>query len=276
MSRPRSSPLVQALAGPEQNPALQLRTGTVRAVNTSLTPHELELDIGGVTVTEVCYLFGWAAEVGATVQVLQQGPLLLVLGPLAPGRVVVGAHNHTTPPTDPAPPPLPPAPEPAPSVRKTVAVTAVASATFVPSFGNWRDDKVIQGGTGQRGFWFYGSKIATAKGAGLIVSGSVFIKRARSGGVSGAANVRLGTHPHTAQPGSGAAALDAVGTVGTLLQGQGKTFPLTTAQIDALNAGAGGVGLEPGASGYVTADYLIAEPRAAGDWSGSLTLTVET
>lgn len=157
-----------------------------------------------------------------------------------------------------------------------MAVEAVSSATWATQYGSdWRYDAVIAGGpTSQRGFWFYGGGIAAAKGAGTIVAATVFVKRA-SGGVDGLANVNVGTHGFASQPGSGAASLANEAVVGGLRKGQGGTFALTAAQVAALNAGAVGVGLEPGSTSYTSADYLIAEPRTAGSWSGVLQLTVE-
>lgn len=265
----------RALIDPEGLPPLRLRTGIVRAVSTGSTPHTASLDIGGVTVTGVTFLAGHDLEVGARVKVLQQGSELLILGPLAPARMVVAAHNHTTPPTNPTSPPAPPAAPTSPPAVRTVSVVATDSGTWQPAYSAWREDQVGQSGDGRRGFWFYGTGIATAKGTGTITAATVFLKRKLEGGVNGGANVRLGTHGQTAQPGSGSGALSNVAVLGTIGKGEGKTFALTAAQIAALNTGAAGVGLEPGAAGYTSADYLLAEPRSAGDWSGVLQLTVE-
>lgn len=270
-----TSRLVQVLANPEAGPPLQLRTALVRAVDTGSTPHTADIDLGGVTVSGVTFLAGHDLEAGAVVKVLQQGPELLILGPLAPARMVVAEHNHTTPPVNPAPPAAPPAAPTAPPSVTVLSVTATDSGTWQPSYSSWREDQVGQSGDGRRGFWFYGGGIAAAKGSGTIAAATVFIKRKSSGGVNGGANVRLGTHSLTAQPGGSPGSLSNVATVGTLAPGQGAAFALTPAQIAALNAGAVGVGLEPGSSGYTSADYLLAEPRSAGDWSGVLQLTVE-
>lgn len=275
MPQPRASALVRALADPERPPQLQMRTGIVRTVDTTGSLYTVELDLGGVTIPGVTFLAGHDLEVGAVVKVLQQGPEVFILGPLAPARMVVAEHNHTTPPVNPPSPPAPSAPPTAPPTVRTVTVVATDSGTWQPSFAAWREDQVGQGGDGRRGFWFYGTAIATAKGSGTITAATVFIKRTGSGGVSGAANVRLGTHSHTAQPGSGGTALINVSTVGTLQHNQGAAFALTAAQVAALNSGATGVGLEPGAGGYTSVDYLIAYPRSSGDWSGVLQLTIE-
>lgn len=275
MSSARTSPLARLIAGPEALPQLQMRTGVVRAVDKATTPHTVTLDIAGLSLTGVTYLAGWDPEAGATVKVLVQGPDILVLGPLAPARMVVAAHDHATPPTNPAPPPAPDAAPTAPVSRRTVSVVADASDSWQPEFSRWRVDGVYQGGgSGQRGYWYYGSKIATAKGSGTIVAATVFVKRASSGGVNGLANIRLGTHTAASRPGSSVAHSN-VAKVGALAKGKGGTFALTAAQVAALNAGAAGVGLEPGALGYTSADYFIGQPRSSGDWSGVLSLTIE-
>lgn len=275
MSRPTLRP---PGGDPEARPPLEWLTGVVRAVDTSGTPYTVDVDIdgGAVTAEGLTYPGWWSAEVGAVVELLRQGPRIRVWDVNAPARVQVGAHNHATPPTDPAPPPAPGAAPTAPTAVRTVTVEAADSGTYQPAYSSWREDQVGQGGDGRRGLWFYGTGIATAKGAGTITSATVFVKRKSSGGVNGGANVRLGTHAHATQPGGSPGALGNVATVGTLEHGKGGTFSLTAAQIAALNAGtAVGVGLEPGASGYTSADYLLAEPRSAGEWSGVLQLTIE-
>lgn len=273
----RTSRLVQVLAGPEVDTAPKFLTGVVRAVTTSTTQgaSTVDVDVDGVTVEGVHFRDGMDPEEGQLVWLLRQGPLLIVLGSPAPARVVVAEHNHTSPPVNPASPAAPGAAPSAPASVRTVSVVAVDSGTWQPSYSSWREDQVGQSGDGRRGFWFYGGAIAAAKGSGTITAGSIFIKRQSAGGVNGGANVRLGTHAHTSQPVSGGTALSNVSVVGTLTRGQGGSFALSAAQIAALNAGAVGLGLEPGSSGYTSADYLLAEPFSAGDWSGALQLTVE-
>lgn len=274
-SRPPSRP--RPTADPEQRPPLEWLTGVVRAVDTSGTPHTVDVDIdgGAVTAEGLTYPGWWSAEVGAVVELLRQGPRLRVFDVNAPARVQVGAHNHTTPPTDPTPPPAPGAAPTAPVTVRPVTVEAVDSGTYQPAYGSWREDQVGQGGDARRGLWFYGAAIAAAKGSGTITAGSILIRRKSNGGVDGAANVRLGTHSHASQPGGNPGALSNVALIGTLLPGKGSTFPLTAQHIADLNAGATGVGLEAGSTGYVSADYLLAEPRSAGEWSGVLQLTIE-
>lgn len=270
-----TSRLVQVLANPEAGAALQLRTALVRTVDTSGTPYTVAIDLGGVTVSGVTFRDGMDPEPGQVVKVLQQGSELFIIGSPAPARVVVAEHNHTTPPVNPASPAAPPAaPVAGPSVTVR-SVTAADSGTWQPAYSSWREDQVGQGGDGRRGLWFYGGGIAAAKGSGTIIAATVFVKRKSSGGVNGGANVRLGTHSLTAQPVGNPGVLSNVATVGTLTPGQGAALALTPAQVAALNAGAVGVGLEPGAGGYTSSDYLLAEPRSAGDWSGVLQLTVE-
>jgi hypothetical protein len=273
----RDSILKMATASTGNNeapPALELRTGTVIAINKGVTPWTCtirlsEADIPGIT------MLGWYDPVvGDTVQILKSGPSTLILGTLAPGKVYM-------PPAPPPPPPAPPAPPaPAPVVRE-VPVSAVASGTAPSqkSFnGTWSNADLYQGGgIAQRGFWFYGNGIAAAKGAGTIIGGSIFIRRSNlSAGVGAGANVRLGGHGFEGQPGGVPGVHSAVSVIGQLGRDGGNTFTLPQAIIDGMNDGSiKGLGLEPGALGYLSPDYLIAYGFGAGrEWSGALTLTV--
>lgn len=255
----------------EASAALQLRSATVTAVNKSVSPWTVTVTVGDTSVPDV-NLLGWLdPRVGDEVQMLQSGPTLLVLGTVGPGKVYVPAE----------PPPAPPAPV-VPSgdslETKPYPISAVGSGTWPSQIdvGNWSNASLWQGGAiGQRSYFFYGSKIAAAKGAGMIISGSIFIRRRGNGGVGGAANVRLGGHNLATQPGS-AGALSSVANVGSLLKEQGKTFMIPSAIIAGMNAGTiKGLGLEPGALGYLTPDYLIAYPYGPqSEWSGALTLNI--
>lgn len=256
----------------EGSPPARLRSGAlVRAVDKATTPWTVTVEVDEVEFPGVMMQGWYDPQAGDRVQVLQQGRELYVLGTAAPGRVAAVAV------AEPPPPPPPPPTEP---TRKTVSVKASGSSSWDTRYTRWREDGVYQGGGwSQRGFWYYGSGIAVAKGSGTIVAASIFVRRLNtSHGVAGSqkGNVRLGTHSHGAQPGTGGGAHSNVARIGGLARGEGATFPLTSAQVSALNAGAVGVGLEPGALGYSSVDYIIAAPRSAGDWSGALTLTVET
>jgi hypothetical protein len=134
------------------------------------------------------------------------------------------------------------------------------------------------GKTAQRGFWFYGTDIATAKGTGTIRSGTVFVNRIDTPhGYSGGGNVRLGGHGLATQPGSIPGALSLVTNVGTLGRGKAKTFAIPQNLIDGMNAGTiKGLGLEPGTVGTSSKDYIIADKFGTGtEWSGAITLVVE-
>lgn len=254
----------------EATPGASVRPGLVRAVDKTVTPWTIEVEVGGAAHPDVVSLGWYDPQVGDTVMVLQQGTGLLCLGTAAPGKVSAAAA--------PAPPPPPPAPAPPPS-RRTVTVKAVGSSSWDARYSRWRTDGVYQGGGWvQRGFWYYGGGIAAAKGSGTIVAASIYIARSSAPhGVAGdqEANVRLGVHGHAAEPGTGGSAHSNIVRVGGLARGKAKTFALSSGHLALLNAGSPGLGLEPGALGYQSADYLIAVPRSAGDTSGALTLTIQ-
>lgn len=271
-SQGRDSDIVRAgLGDGEDIPPLRMRTCTVMAVNTGSTPWTCTIRLGQIDITGVTMLGWYDPRVGDLVKVVQQGSELLVWGTLAPGKVYVPA---APPPAPPAPTPTPPAP---PGVR-TVPITATDSSGWQFSYNTWKDDRFIQGGVGvgrYRPHWFYGGQIAAAKGAGTIIGGSIFVKRDSGGGVNGGAQVRLGYHGAANRPDSGAAPLGGVTVVGELTKGQGDTFPIPQGLLDALNAGAAGFGLEPGAASYTSPDYLPSLGRQAGEWSGQLSLTIQ-
>lgn len=258
----------------EAPPTLQLRTGTVIAINKAVTPWTVTVRLSDTDFDGITMLGWYDPVVGDPVQVMQQGPALLVMGTLAPGKVYMPA----SPP--PAPPAPPAAPAPPPTIR-TVSVSALSAGTAPAEapYGGWRTDMVYQtgGSLPQRGFYFYGTQIADVKGSGTIIGGKIFIKRSPAvAGVGGGANVRLGWHGHNTQPGGIPGGHSGTTVVGQLLRDQGATFSLPQHMLDAMNAGtAKGFGLEPGAMGYVSADYLIAYGVGAGrEWSGQLSLTI--
>lgn len=264
--------LVAANSGNGEQPApLQLRTGMVTAIDNSATPWTVSVQVSELVIPGINILGWYEPRVGDVVQLLQQGESLFVLGTVGPGKI----YAPSTPP--PAPPPPPPPPPP-PLVTKAYPISPVGSGTW-PSqqpIGSWSNLSLWQGGSiAQRAYWFYGNKIADAKGSGTILSGTVFVKRRSSGGVYGNANVRLGSHNLATQPAS-AGALSNVSVVGGLQRDQGKTFTIPASIIAGMNAGTiKGLGLEPGALGYVTPDYLIAYPYGAGtEWSGAITLNI--
>ncbi len=267
-----------ANGGAEAAPPLQLRTATITAIDKATSPWTVTITVGDTSVPEVSTL-GWLdPQVGDIVQVIQSGPSLLVLGTVGPGKVYMPGSPPPAPPAPVVPPPAPGKVGGAPVV-KPYPITPDGSGTY-PSqqpVGSWSNVKLWQGGAiAQRAYWFYGNKIAAAKGSGTIVSGTIFIKRWSAGGVFGAANVRLGSHNFTSQTGTPGSALGNVSNVGGLLLNQGRTFTIPSAIIAGMNAGTiKGLGLEPGALGYVTPDYLVAYPYASGSlWSGSITLNI--
>jgi len=268
-----------AVRGPDSWPMMPIRAGAViTAVDMTTAPWRVKVRFSDGTVTDWILCAGWYKPVVndvVMVGLVDRAPVCL--GGYAGSVKVALTETVLATPSTPAPPPS--APPPPPTVR-TANISAVSSSTWSPSWGGWRtdDDDVRQGGTSaQRGFWFYGTAIAAAKGSGTIVSGTVYVERRDSThGVSGAANVRIGTHGNATRPGSGASAHANVQAYnGRLLRGQDDMFALSAAHIAALNAGAHGLGLEPGVVGTAVADYLIALGVGATGASGQLSLVIQ-
>ena len=59
-----------------------------------------------------------------------------------------------------------------------------------------------------------------------------------------------------------------------IVRGADVAYPLSSAQIAALNAGAAGLGLEPGALGADSDDFVIAVGVTTQPASGQLALTI--
>lgn len=255
-----------------------LRTGTVASVSKVSTPWTVTVTLPDGTVTAPMLMAGWYDPVvNDQVVVLQQGQALFCLGGYAGAAKVVATTAALVTPPAPATPPPPPAAQP---TLTTTNIPAVTSACWSPSWGGWRtdNDDPRQGGTtAQRGFWFYGNAISTAKGSGTILSGKLYMARRQSDhGSSGQATVRLGVHSFATQPGSGAGSLSSVYTPAALYRGEDITINLSTEVVAALNAGALGFGLEPGALGTSSTDYLVALGKGANGASGQLQLVVQT
>lgn len=264
-----SNPLAEAIRGvPGEAQPIAWRSGVlVTAVDTTATPHTVTVRLAdGTYLTGVPYLGWWQATVDERVELVLIGQAPLVLGPVAPATLAT--YTPPTPPTPPAPPPPPP------TIRTVQIQPTSADPGATWDSGGYWSDYIRQGGTGsKRGHYFYGTQIQDAIGSGTLLSGTIYIERVNDAhGVSGEANVRLGTHTYTARPGSGSSALAAVSVVGTLRRGKGKALKLSTAQVAQLNAGADGLGLEPGATSYSSPDYLKATREAPG---GALALTIQ-
>lgn len=281
-------PLRDALAGlgatareqpGESSPAPYIATGIVTSVQLALAPYTVRLALADGTETgDLPFLGWWTPTVNDLAWVAVQGPAMFVLGGVAPSGVVVNAHRHKAADIDgtvlpPAPTPgTPPPPPPPPPTVRTVGVAPVDMAYW--GLGEWRRDGLIQGGPrGYRPHWFYGGGIAAARAGGTIVGGSIYVQRTSdSHGVGGAANVRLGVHGLASAASPGSSPLSWVSVQAALARGQAAQVPLSQAQIDALNNGALGLGLEPGGTSYTSPDYLKA---VFGGASGQLSLTVQ-
>lgn len=275
---PPNRPLRDALLGGDSDDPVDLITGVVKSRQSTTAPWSVTVQLAEGTITEaIPFLAAYNPRVNDVVYLLRKGPALLVLGAAAPALTTVSPHRHAaadvdgtiiaTPPTPAAPPAGPPPP---PTVR-TVGIAPDDQAYW--SAWGWKGDDLIQGGPANRAFWFYGGKIAAAKGGGTITGGSIYVERRNtSHGVGGAANVRLGVHGYGTRPGSGGAGHGAVSVQAQLGRGQSANVPLSAAQIAALNAGSPGLGLEPGGSSYSSPDYLRA---VIGGASGQLSLTIQ-
>lgn len=279
-----SHPIRDALRGPDGLlEPLRLHAAVVTEVSTTTPPYQVTLRMAdGAVIADAVYLAWWSPRVNDTVYLLRQGGSIVVLGPVAPADVVVVHHRHAAGDVDGTVLVTPTAPEEAPAgpssppnvVSKMVQPTDMA--TWDTDGDYWKAYMTQGGPTSKRAFWFYGNGIAAAKGAGTIVGGSIYVERLSSvHGVSGAANVRLGVHSFENRPSNGDGSLANVSVAATLDRGKGVAVRLTEAHIAALNAGADGFGLEPGATGYASADYLRALFGLTSG-SGALSLNVRT
>lgn len=256
----------------EQVEQMALRTGTITAVNKSAVPWTATVNLSNVLVPGVTMLGWYDPQVGDRVQIMKQGPVLLIMGTLAPGKLhttVVGA-----PPSRPATELAPVAP--AEASTRVVNVSATSSSTYLGS-GVWDDSVLIQGGgILQRAFFFYGNQIREARGNGTVLSASILLRREEEGAGEGYANVNLGWHAH------GAKTQTPAGTSGTtflgqLVRGQGKAFELPASLVGVMNGATTNIGfsLNPTEIGLKSPDYLRLVPfRAESEWSGSLSLTI--
>ncbi|MNW55938.1 hypothetical protein D3C74_336320 [compost metagenome] len=143
--------------------------------------------------------------------------------------------------------------------------------SYKPGGSEWYPGDIRQGGPNYTGLWYYGGQIAAAKGAGTIISASVYMRRsATNHGVNGGANVRLGVH-NGAGPGQ-PFDLAAVEVRAQLGKGKDANVGLTAGQIGGLNGGWTGLALAPGSPSFTSPDYLRAD---SGGASGALTLTIQ-
>lgn len=263
-SSPRH-PLRDMLAARDDTAPVDWLTGVVVDHQETEAPYTVMVRLAdGTVIGPVTYLAWWAPALDDVVHMVRQGTRVMVWGPEAPANTVPPPVFAVVP------PPAPPAP-PAQATVRTVTVQPVDMAYW--SQWGWKSDELIQGGPANRALWLYGTGIADAVAGGVIIAGSVYVQRvAAYHGVNGPANVRLGTHGYTTRPAGAPAALTAVNpSAAQLLRGKDANVPLSQGELDALNAGARGLGLEPGNPSYAHPDYLRA---TAGGASGALSLTV--
>lgn len=235
---------------------MRLLTGQVHSTGVNV----VDLVIGGQLFTNVSYLDSWTPATGQTTKVLVQGDALLALGPVAPGT------THTAPATPTAP------------VAPTVtAVEATESQSFHVGPDTWgTDTRVQQGGTAEhRAFYFYGGAVQAAIGAGTLAAATLWLQRVNTAhGPAGPANIYVGTHSYTTQPGGTPTAITNGVLLGTLERGEAKVFSLPTVLVTALDGGATGVGLQSMTLGVTDPDHAIACGVSDAATCGLLTLTV--
>lgn len=259
--------------GAEPQDPLQLRTATIVEVSKAATPWTVTINLGNTLISGVTIL-GWTdPRVGEVVQCLKQGPLVFVLGAPAPGRTISPTATIPTPPAVPqsVSNPVPPAQ----LTTREVSIPAISSSTWAPGAGAWRDDVLFQGGQElNRAFFFYSTRIADAVGTATILAGTILLRRKESDGVE-QAQVRIGTHNLALRPAAAPPAATSA-FAGTLQRGQGKSIPLSDAQIAALNGKtATGFVLSAVSAGLKSPEYVNLEPVGLGtEWSGTLSLTV--
>lgn len=255
-------PLRDLFGRSDRGDPLDWLRGTVVAVDTTAVPHTVSVRLGSGTVADgITFAAWWAPQVGDVVNLLRKGPSLWVLGPDAPANVVPPGPL-VLPPALPAAPPVAP-------VTRTVPVAPIDRAYWSP--WGWRSDELVQGGPASRALWFYGDRIAAARGDGTIISASVYMRRVTREHGAPVANVRLAVHDFETRPAVLSEPLPLPSVQGTLTRGQDATVPLSAVQLNALNSGAAGVGLEPGDTDYLSADHLAVYADAA---SGQLALTI--
>ncbi len=278
MKRAAARRLSRVVAGQDSPGASGVLRGgaVVTVVNKTPTPWVVDVLMpDGSTVTGVPCVGWYNPRVNDVVMIGMAGNSLVCLGGFAGAAQVVATTATLSTPTTGA------VPEPVVAVPTVVTkyVSPNAGRTWAPQLGGWRSDTDLkQGGpAAQRAFWFYGTKIATAKGAGKITGATIYVRRLGAGGVYGNANVRLGSHNQASQGASGATGHSNVTKVGTLGLSQAKTFRVPSTIIAQWNAGTmSGIGLEPGAIGTESPDYLAAQPVGSSYPSGQLALTIET
>lgn len=247
-------------------------SGVVTAVSKASAPWTVTVRFADGTTLAMLAAGWYDPTVNDVVLVWRHGETAVCLGAYAGAAKVVATTATLTTIAAPATPPTPPT---MPTTTRTVYVSAASSATWRPSA--WRaDDDLYQGGdVAQRGFWFYGGAIAAAKGAGTITAASVWVPRRGTPHGAEWGNVRLGTHGFGSVPGSGATALaNVVEYDGALARGGDAAVSLAAGHLAALNAGAAGLGLEPGDPGAQAADHLVVYGVSAQPATGQLALTI--
>lgn len=252
--------------------AQQVGTGIITAVAKASAPWVVTVRLADGSTLDMLAAGWYEPTVNDVVLVWRAGDTAVCLGGFAGSSKTIATTATLTSIAAPATPPAPPT---QPPTVRVAYVSAISSRSWRD--GAWRaDDEVHQGGdVAERGFWFYGGQIAGAKGSGTITAATIWVPRSAALHGADRGNVRLGTHTFTSLPGSGASALSNVNSF-TAAVGRGGdvALQLTAAQLAALNAGAAGLGLEPGAVGARDADCLIVAGVSTQPATGQLALTI--
>lgn len=161
-------------------------------------------------------------------------------------------------------------------VTKTAYITTNNSASYA-NFG-WRSGDILYqaGSYGDKGFWFYGTKIASAlKNAESIDKIQIYVyRRNTSHGVSGDAQVHIGRHGLTSKPSGSPGSNPITGeyTIGKLKRGEGQWFTLPSSWYKYFKSGSyRGLGVEYGTTSYTSDRYAIF--NGYGTSSGKVKLT---
>lgn len=156
--------------------------------------------------------------------------------------------------------PYPPAPTPT-LVTKTAYVTTTASGSWNRQSGYWRADNnyVYQGAPYHwDGRWFYGGKIKSLLTKAVEIKFvKIYVKRHNSAhGVSGKANIKIGTHGQTTKPSGAPVGLNNINNFFDLNRNEGITYTLPSSWYQYFKNGTfAGLGTYAGITTVTSADY---------------------
>ena len=171
--------------------------------------------------------------------------------------------------------PYPPAPAKK-LVTKSAYVNVTDSASWRSAYG-WRTENnyVYQGGDYDwKGFWFYGSGIASLlKNANSLTKAEIYIQRnSSSHGVNGDGNIMMGFHSRTSQPSGNPGSISSAYNIVDLQRGEGKWATIKSQWYGSiLNGDIKGFGTDYATTSVTSSYYNIC--NGSGTSSGRLKLT---